>query len=490
MQVMRPLTSSFLSLIALTGTLYAPPVQAAAPLALSGSYSVHDPSRIVECGGKYYVYYTGPHCPVHTSTDLIHWTDGKNVIDTLPDWALKLVPKAKGAEAWTWAPDVIKIGDLYYLFWSLSTFGSKTSVIGLCVSPTLNANDPRYHWEDKGLVVSSDTASDANAIDPCPIVDNHGALWMTYGSWNQGGIKIVKLNKETGKPTSEPISLSHGQAAGPEAPFLYYHKGYYYLFDNEGTCCQGKHSTYHIMMGRAKSIDGPYIDMRGTDMRNGGGSLFMAGDGGDTFGPGHAGISTIGGKEVLSYHYYDGTRNGWPELGVAHLQWTSSGWPKSPWKAPRSIADGTYAIISKQTGLAMTVDKPSKDNGTAIIQSPFGGTPQQAWRVAFTNDGFYKIISVDSGKALDLWTCSEADGTKIDQYSWFDNACQHWKIAKVGDNWSITSMSGGGAISTATKDSIAGTPVLEFRYKGDTSQQWEFKRLDEAGKKVSRLKPS
>jgi len=179
--------SSFLSVhglgacITIAAILHSSAVRAGTPLTLTGSYSVHDPSRIVECDGKYYVYYTGPHCPVHCSTDLKHWTDGKNVIDALPDWALKLVPKAKGADAWTWAPDVIKIGNLYYLFWSLSTFGSKTSVIGLCVSPTLNSDNPRYHWEDKGLVVSSDNQSDVNAIDPCPVVDVHGTLWMSYG---------------------------------------------------------------------------------------------------------------------------------------------------------------------------------------------------------------------------------------------------------------------------------------------------------------------
>lgn len=464
-----------------------PALGATAPSTLAGSYSVHDPSRVVTCDGKYYVYYTGPHCPVHVSTDLVHWSDGKNVLDTLPEWATKLVPKAKIADAWIWAPDVVKVGDVYYLFWSLSTFGAKTSVIGLSVSPSLDPANPKYGWQDRGLVVASNDHSDYNAIDPCPILDTAGNLWLTFGSWNKGGIEIVKLDKGTGRSIGDPVSIAAGQAAGPEASYLYYRKGFYYLFDNEGTCCQGTHSTYHVMMGRSKSIGGPYLDKAGRDLAHGGGSAFMAGMG-DTFGPGHVGIATVKGKDVVTYHYYDGTRNGWPELGITDLTWDTSGWPRSPWKSPSTLANGSYAIVSKLTGLALTVDGAGDVNGAAINQEPLGGGSLQTWHVESTGDGFYRIVSAGTGKALDLFGCSADDGTKIDQYSWFDNACQHWKLQSTGSTWSITSMAGGGAVSTATKESVAGTPVLQHKYTGDPGQLWEFKQVDPT-ERVSRSHP-
>ena len=453
---------------------------------LSGSYSVHDPSRIALCDGKYYVYYTGPHCPMHWSTDLVHWADGPNVLDKLPAWAHEAVPLAKNDDAWIWAPDVIKVGKLYYMFWSLSTWGSRVSTIGLSVSKSLDPKSRDYGWWDKGMVVHSLDHSDFNAIDPCPIIDTKGYLWMTYGSWLKDGIQIVKLDKNTGKPVSTPVTLAAKAAAGPEASFIYYHTGYYYLFGSDGTCCQGTHSTYHVVMGRSKSITGPYLDKTGRDLRDGGGALFLAADG-DKIGPGQIGISPDNhGREVLSYHYYDGTRNGWPEMGIDDMKWSRAGWPVVPWHASPTIADGTYAVISKLTGLAMTIDNPTNADGAAISQKPFGGMPQQVWRLEYTNDGFYRLVSAASGKALDLWTCSEADGTKIDQYPWFDNACQHWKIEKQGaDAWSIRSMAGGGAISTATKDSIAGTPVLAYAFKGDANQQWEFRPLDKSTAKLS-----
>jgi arabinan endo-1,5-alpha-L-arabinosidase len=443
-------------------------------LALSGSYSAHDPSRIVECNGKYYVYFTGPLCPMHYSSDLVHWSDGKQALDSIPDWARKLVPNAQ--RGWIWAPDVIKVGKLYYLFYSYSTFGSKVSAIGLEVGPALDPSDPAYHWKDMGLVVSSNEKSDYNAIDPCPIVDTRGDLWMTYGSWNKGGIQIVKLDKQTGKPISKRYYLASGQTAGPEASFLYYEKGYYYLFDNEGTCCQGTKSTYHVMMGRSKSITGPYLDKSGRDMRTGGGSLFMARHG-DQYGPGQIGISNVKGTLWVAFHYYDATKNGWPEMGIEDVKWGRDGWPMSPWQPARTIADGAYAIISKSTGLAISLPDGNVGDGAALVQSPFGAKPTQVWRVESTEDGYYRIVSAATDKAVDLWQCNTADGTKIDQFPWFDNACQRWNIEKVTDGgYRIVSMGGRGAITGDAANS-----VVENAYHGDPSQQWTFKPLPTAG---------
>jgi arabinan endo-1,5-alpha-L-arabinosidase len=111
------------------------------------------------------------------------------------------------------------------------------------------------------------------------------------GSWNRGGIKLVKLDKNTGKLISSLTTIGARQRAGPEAPYLHYRDGYYYLFQNEGTCCNGMNVTYHIMMGRSKTITGPYLDKEGRDLARGGGSSFLGTDGAE-IGPGHMGIFT------------------------------------------------------------------------------------------------------------------------------------------------------------------------------------------------------
>ena len=45
-----------------------------------------------------------------------------------------------------------------------------------------------------------------------------------------------------------------------EAPFIVHRGGYFYLFTSFDLCCRGIKSTYRTVVGRAKSITGPYVD--------------------------------------------------------------------------------------------------------------------------------------------------------------------------------------------------------------------------------------
>ena len=435
------------------------PLTGARAITLYGDYGAHDPSRITRCGDKYYLYCTGPDCPMKSSSDMIHWKEGPGALPGVPAWAHRLVPKAGDTSDWIWAPDVLKVGNSYFLFYSFSTFGSRASVIGLVTSPTLDPGSPDYHWTDRGLVVASSDSSDYNAIDPCPAFDDRGALWLTFGSWNSGGIQLVKLDGSTGKPTTLPISVAAHQATGPEASFLWYHKPYFYLFENEGTCCQGIRSTYRIMLGRSKQVSGPYLDRDGRDLADGGGSVFLAARGTE-IGPGQLGIFRDGKAEWYSFHYYDATQNGAPMTGLEKLTWDRQGWPNSGWSPPKAdVANGQYGIISSATGRAFTIASDQAGDGTQVILTPYGHDPSQQWQVKENADGWFSITSVVTGKAIDLWACGSAPGTKIDEYRWLDNPCQRWQFQHAGSGWKIVSQGGGGVITEATDAS--GKPVIQ-----------------------------
>ena len=55
-----------------------------------------------------------------------------------------------------------------------------------------------------------------------------------------------------------------------------YRDGWYYLLGTHGTCCDGVNSTYNIVVGRSKSVEGPYLDNVGRDMFHGGGKMVIA----------------------------------------------------------------------------------------------------------------------------------------------------------------------------------------------------------------------
>ena len=226
-----------------------------------------------------------------------------------------------------WAPDVARIGDRYLLYYSVSSFGKNTSAIALATNTTLDPADPAFRWVDEGIVVRSAPPDKFNAIDPAITRDAEGRLWLVFGSfWS--GIKLVELDPATGKrltPAAPLHALAHQKEI--EAAFIYRHGDHYYLFVNHGKCCRGLESTYHIVVGRAEKITGPYLDREGKALLAGGGTPVLDPDG-PFIGPGHAGIYAEEGREWFGCHFYDGTTpRGTPAFALRPLTWDAGGWP-------------------------------------------------------------------------------------------------------------------------------------------------------------------
>jgi arabinan endo-1,5-alpha-L-arabinosidase len=287
---------------------------------------LHDPSTIAKCKDRYWIFCTGRGTPSFHSKDLITWERGPQTFTKSPEWAAQAVPGNRSGLDF-WAPDVIHWKDRYLLYFSVSTFGKNTSAIGLATNVTLDPCDPAYEWKDCGIVVQSSPRDDFNAIDPAVTADAEGNLWMSFGSF-WGGIKLIQLDPATGKrisPDSPIHALAHYDSI--EAPFIYHHKGAYYLFLNWGMCCRGLNSTYNMRIGRSPTITGPYLDKEDRDMLDGGGTLLLDTDG-PFIGPGHAGILKEGSRYWLGMHFYDGaTRRGDSKYAIRPLTWSDDGWP-------------------------------------------------------------------------------------------------------------------------------------------------------------------
>lgn len=304
---------------------------------------VHDPCIIRE-GDTYYVFTTtlaprgspaGPQIPWRSSPDLLHWTLGGYVFPKVPDWAVASIPGIRDL----WAPDITYFDGRYHLYFACSTGGSNRSAIGLATNVTLNPNRPDYRWEDCGLVLESHESDDFNAIDPAHIIDREGHHWLAFGSfWS--GLKIVELEPKSGNPPLGPLQL-HSIASRPvpesapdsiEAPFLFERDGYYYLLASYDWCCKGRNSTYYTVIGRSKSILGPYVGKDGRSMLEGYGSIVLRADFRDRDrwrGPGHCAVLRDRGQDYIVYHAYDNENQGMPTLRIAPLVWSQDGWPNA-----------------------------------------------------------------------------------------------------------------------------------------------------------------
>jgi beta-xylosidase len=299
---------------------------AAAHLRALGSrdFRAHDPSTLIECGGEYWIFHTGRGVPSWRSHDLVTWREGPRVFAEPPAWVAEAVPENRQASFW--APDVIQVDGRFLLYYSVSSFGKKTSAIALATNATLDPASPAFRWVDEGIVVRSGPATNFNAIDPALFRDRDGRLWMTFGSY-WSGLKLVELDPATGQrlaPGTPPHALAHARSI--EAVFLHRHGDYYYLFLNHGWCCRGVNSTYHIRVGRSSAITGPYVDRDGRALLEGGGTLLLGSEG-PFIAPGHAGIVTIAGQEWFGCHFYDATQQGRPTYALRPLSWDAAGWP-------------------------------------------------------------------------------------------------------------------------------------------------------------------
>jgi beta-xylosidase len=292
----------------------------------------HDPSTLALCDGEYWMFYTGRGIGSWHSKNLQQWDAGPRVFEESPAWVAQAVPENRNANFW--APDIIKVGGRYLLYYSVSSFGKRTSAIALATNATLNPRDPSFRWRDEGIVIRSGTADNFNAIDPALFHDDDGKLWMVFGSfWS--GIKLMELDPATGKRVGadSPLhALAHSRAI--EAAFLHRRDGHYYLFVNHGWCCRGINSTYHIRVGRSDKITGPYLDREGRALLAGGGTVALESEG-PFIGPGHAGIIAVGDTEWFSCHFYDATQRGRPTFALRPLTWDAGGWPVVGTDSPR-----------------------------------------------------------------------------------------------------------------------------------------------------------
>jgi hypothetical protein len=367
---------------------------------LRGSLGIHDPSAVIQCNGLYYVYGTGQGIISKYSTDGVYWITGPSVFTNPPSWTTNDVPGFTGD---FWAPDIEYFNGLYHIYYAVSTFGSQVSGIGLATNPTLNPNAPNYLWTDQGPVIQSVNGDSYNCIDPSVTFDTSSNLWMSFGSfWT--GIKLIQLNPSTGlRSTSNTTiySIANDNAASGdpiEGSYLYAHGGYYYLFVNWGTCCDGLQSTYNIRVGRSTSITGTFVDSNGVSMLSSGGNLFLQTTG-KYVAPGQVGIIYQNGTYYFGYHYLDADANGAPTYDLEPLTWTSSGWPvfTNDWTAAyhfrmdaRDDDNQYYGLLENS---AAVIDDPllgdcvALNGNTQYVNLPLGLANAQTFAAVFKWNG-------------------------------------------------------------------------------------------------------
>ncbi|MBE8716206.1 family 43 glycosylhydrolase [Cellvibrio polysaccharolyticus] len=437
----------------------------ATALDLTGLVNSHDPGAIVRDGDTLFHFTTGHGVWYSTSTNLTHWTGAPSTVfgSSWPSWINSAVP---GFDGHFWAPDVIQMGNYYYLYYSASTFGSSTSAIGVARSPSLK--NPA--WQDLGVVVQSYGGfTEMNAIDPALFRDYDGKVYMSYGSFF-GGIGIAEINQSTGKLASSVSHIYGGGHQDIEAPYITRDGDYYYLFVNRGSCCQGANSSYYVQVSRSTSIYGPWSGTR----------TILGNVSGKYKGPGHIGLLKENGCNYVSTHYYDLNDNGNAKLDILRMTY-SGGWPVltrnfSSVSSCGGVSDGIYSLTARHSNRALAVDNASTANGAFVEQYGYSGAANQKWYVIGQNAGNYSLINVNSLKSLDVWELSTAPGARIAQWDYWGGDGQKWKLDASGSHFVVRSVLSGLALDVLNMSTANDAQVIQWNLTGATNQQWSMIR--------------
>ena len=409
-----------------------------------GKPFIHDSSTIMYCDGKYYTFGTGGGGLI--SEDGWIWNGGA-------------VRPGGGA-----APDAIKIGDRYLIAYSATGGGLGGGHAGKVLTmwnKTLDPNSPDFKYTEPVEVASSLVDEDCDAIDAGLLLDpTDGRLYLTYGTYF-GFIRLVELDPATGKRVegNEPVNI----AIDCEASTLMYRNGWYYLLGTHGTCCDGANSTYNIVVGRSRSVTGPYLDNVGRDMLRGGGKMVLAAQGRVT-GPGHFGrYIEEEGVEKMSCHFEaDLNRSGRSVLGIRPLLWKND-WPV----AGDLFKNGTYKIESERRGYALEL---------AVDFVRMAGGMRGFWR----NNDEPEVIIEDQKleDVIDTWPEGNID-VRIGDYMFRPH--QKWTITAVPEAGGYLGAPYFKIVIEGTERALAAAEGAELvtvpQFTGTPEQLWRIEQL-------------
>lgn len=242
--------------------------------------AVHDPS-VIFANNQYYVF--GSHLSVAKSPDLMRWTRVAEGVNSSNPIFNNVNNELSEALSWAqtttlWAPDVAYVNGRYLMYYNACKGDSPVSALGIASSSKIEGP-----YSDNGLILRSGmwgqisedgTVYNAlvhpNTVDPSVFYDNSNRLWMIYGSYS-GGIFIMQLNASTGFPLSGQGYGKHlmgGNHSVIEGAYVIYgpETNYYYMFVSFGGLDAA--GGYNIRVSRSRNPNGPYVDAKGTDMRN------------------------------------------------------------------------------------------------------------------------------------------------------------------------------------------------------------------------------
>jgi Glycosyl hydrolases family 43 len=238
-------------------------------------YDFPDPD-VIDVGGTYYAYGTNSasgNIQILESTTLTQWTLLGDALPRLASWA---------RFGDTWAPGVIQIGALFYLYYAVNARGTE------CISVATSLK-PQGPFTDRSTGPIVCQPSLGGSIDPSPYLDDAGHLYLTWKSNGAGGqpatiwAQPVAPGGTAMASGSAPVALLRPTQAWEgsvvEGPFMWNDHGQYFLFYSgnnweTGSYAEGVARCAGPVGPCAKPLPGPILGTEAQFAGPGGATVF------------------------------------------------------------------------------------------------------------------------------------------------------------------------------------------------------------------------
>lgn len=271
---------------------------------------------VLPWGGGYFAYATNAkgfaaNVQMAISRDLKNWSPvmaGNRLYDALPklpEWA---------ATGRTWAPEVLRLGNRYVLY-----FTAQERKSGLqCVGVALAENDPRGPFVPQGDVPLVCQRGEGGTIDASPFRDSDGSLWLLYKSDGNNPRFLRPSRIFTQKLSPDGLSLkgeatellrndAHWEWRVVESPtMLRDPEGRYVLLysaNHFGWEADQRLSNYAMGYARCESVTGPCVKAKENPILK----SYNSPEKGCLSGPGHQTVFTANEKAYIVFHAWAAT---------------------------------------------------------------------------------------------------------------------------------------------------------------------------------------
>ena len=270
-----------------------------------------DPFVLVN-GGEFIAYSTnrGINLPMATSRDLVNWEfvrepgNPKKLRDGMPELG------AWAKTDFTWAPEVMKVGDRFILYYTARDRKRDIQCIGAAVSA-----DPKGPFRDASATPLICQPEQGGTIDANPFRDADGKLYLYY---KNDGNAVGKPTYIWGQRLSDDGVSMVGQATGlvrddatwenklVEAPTMVRtDAGYRLLFSAAFYGWNTERlSPYATGYAGCKGPLGPCEDSRDNPILH----SFNTKQAGCLSGPGHTSVFQAGGRSFMAFHAWAATK--------------------------------------------------------------------------------------------------------------------------------------------------------------------------------------